>query len=156
MSVVSHVRDSDPERPRGRRRLAVRQVRAALGRKATGHSRGLYRVGRRSRARSQAGYKRRSRCGVVHRCVDQRTGRHTMTFATSRVDVAALPRTASSTTLAQSPSLVVPGSIRRVAEAVGDLLGAVAIVLGIPFVILAIGTPIALGVRLLLWIGGLL
>jgi hypothetical protein len=32
----------------------------------------------------------------------------------------------------------------------------VAIVLCIPFVILAIGIPIALGVRSLLWIGGLL
>ena len=79
-----------------------------------------------------------------------------MTFATSRVDVAALPRPGSSTTLDQSPSLVVPGPIRRLAEAVGDLLGAVAVVLCIPFVILAIGTPVALGVRLLLWIGGLL
>ena len=79
-----------------------------------------------------------------------------MTVATSRLEVAALPRTASSTTLDQSQSLGVPGPFQRVAEAVGDLLGAVAIVLGIPCVILAIGTPIALGLRLLLWIGGLL
>lgn len=79
-----------------------------------------------------------------------------MTFATSRLDVAALPRTALSTTPDRSQSLVVPGPLRRVAEVVGDLLGAVAIVLCIPFVILAIGTPIALCLRLLLWIGGLL
>jgi hypothetical protein len=79
-----------------------------------------------------------------------------MTVATSSLEVAALPRTALSTTLDQSQSLVVPGPLRRVAEAVGDLLGAVAIVLCIPFVILAIGTPIALCLRLLLWIGGLL
>jgi hypothetical protein len=79
-----------------------------------------------------------------------------MKFATSRLEMAALPRTASSTTVDQSHSPVVPGPIRRVAEAVGDLLGAVAIVLCIPFVILAVGTPIALCLRLLLWIGGLL
>lgn len=39
---------------------------------------------------------------------------------------------------------------------VGDLLAAGAIVLGIPFAILAVGIPIALFVRLVLWIGGLL
>lgn len=79
-----------------------------------------------------------------------------MTFATSRLEDAALPRTALSTTLNQAPSLIVPGPLRRAAVVVGDLLGAVAIVLCIPFVILAIGTPIALCLRLLLWIGGLL
>jgi hypothetical protein len=34
------------------------------------------------------------------------------------------------------------------------MLEMVAVVLCIPFVILAIGTPIALGLRLLLWIAG--
>jgi hypothetical protein len=43
---------------------------------------------------------------------------------------------------------------RRAAAMIGDLLGAVAIVLCIPAVILAIGIPIALCVRLLLWIAG--
>lgn len=36
------------------------------------------------------------------------------------------------------------------------LLGAIAIVLCMPFVILAIGMPIVLSVRLLLWLGRLL
>lgn len=49
---------------------------------------------------------------------------------------------------------IVPGRLGRATDAVGDLLGAVAIVLCIPIVILAIGTPIALCVRLLLWVGG--
>jgi hypothetical protein len=55
-----------------------------------------------------------------------------------------------------SPGLTVPGPFRRAAGAAGDLLGVVAIVLCIPFVILAIGIPIAVCLRLLLWIGGLL
>jgi len=33
-------------------------------------------------------------------------------------------------------------------------MGAVAVVLCVPFVILAVGTPIVLCVRLLLWVGG--
>jgi hypothetical protein len=37
----------------------------------------------------------------------------------------------------------------------GDFLAAVGIVLCIPVVILAIGTPIALCVRFLLWIAGM-
>ena len=79
-----------------------------------------------------------------------------MTFATSRLEDALLPRTALSTTLNQAQPLVVRGSLRRAAVVVGDLLGAVAIVLCIPLVTVAIGTPIALCLRLLLWIGGLL
>jgi hypothetical protein len=76
-----------------------------------------------------------------------------VTFATGRVEEATLTRAALATTF--NP-LVVPGAFRRTAVVVGDLLGAVALVLCIPFVILAIGIPIALCVRLLLWIGGLL
>jgi hypothetical protein len=79
-----------------------------------------------------------------------------VTFATSRLEDAALPRTALSTTLNQAQSLVVPGPLWRAAGVVGDLLGAVVIVLCIPVVILAITTPIAFCLRLLLWIGGLL
>jgi hypothetical protein len=52
--------------------------------------------------------------------------------------------------------LFVPGPLRRAAVLVGDLLGTVAIVLCIPFVILAIGAPIALCLRLLSWVLGLL
>ena len=77
-----------------------------------------------------------------------------MTLTTRRLEHAALPRTALSTTFSQAE--VVPGSLRRAAVLIGELLGAGAIVLSIPFVILAIGTPIALCLRLLLWVGGLL
>jgi len=50
-----------------------------------------------------------------------------------------------------SPPPLVPGLLRRAAMAGGELLAALAIVLCIPFVILAIGIPIALCVRFLLW-----
>ena len=70
----------------------------------------------------------------------------------SRPDATAMP----ATTLVQAGALIVPGPFRRVAGVVGDVLMAVAIVLCFPFVILAIGIPIALCVRLLLWSGGLL
>jgi hypothetical protein len=79
-----------------------------------------------------------------------------MTFATGHLEEATLTRAALGTTFNQARPLVFPGPLRRAAVVVGDLLAAVAIVLCIPFVILAIGTPIALCVRLLLWIGGLL
>jgi len=54
------------------------------------------------------------------------------------------------------PALVdeTPGFLRRAVGAIGDLLGLAAIIACIPIVILAIGTPIALFVRLLLWLGG--
>ena len=48
------------------------------------------------------------------------------------------------------------GFVRRASKVVGDLLAAVSLVIFVPFVILAIGTPIALGLRFLLWIAGLL
>ena len=53
-------------------------------------------------------------------------------------------------------SIVVRSPLRRGNAIVGDLLGAVALVLCVPFVLLAIGSPIVLFVRLLLWLGGLL
>lgn len=52
--------------------------------------------------------------------------------------------------------LVVPGRLRRATVVVGDVLEAVAIVFCIPIVIVAIGMPIVLCVRLLLWIVGML
>jgi hypothetical protein len=79
-----------------------------------------------------------------------------VTFATGRLEEATLTRAALATTFNQARPLVVPGPFRRAAGVVGDLLAAVALVLCIPFVILAIGIPIALCVRLLLWIGELL
>ena len=48
---------------------------------------------------------------------------------------------------------IVAGPFRRAVVVVGDALTAVAIVLCIPFAILALGMPIALCVRLLSWIG---
>ena len=78
-----------------------------------------------------------------------------MTVATSRLEDATLARAAAAT-VNQARPLGVPGALRRAAVIVGDLFGAIAIVLCIPFVILAIAIPIALCVRLLLWIGGLL
>jgi hypothetical protein len=65
-------------------------------------------------------------------------------------------RAAVAATFNQAPAPTVPGLFRRAAVVVGDLLGAAAIALCSPFVILAIGIPLALCVRFLLWIGGLL
>jgi hypothetical protein len=79
-----------------------------------------------------------------------------VTFATRRLEEATLARTGFATTLNKARPIVVPGRLWRAAGIAGDLLGAVAVVLCIPFVIVAIGIPIAMGVRLLLWIGGLL
>jgi hypothetical protein len=79
-----------------------------------------------------------------------------VTFATGRLEDAALTRAAVAATFNQVRPLGVRGPLRRAAVVVGDLLGTAAIVLCIPIVILAIGTPIALCLRLLLWIGGLL
>lgn len=79
-----------------------------------------------------------------------------MTVAAGAFEEATLTRAAHPTTFDQAAALIVPGPFRRAAAVLGDVLGAVAIVLCIPFVILAIGLPIALCVRLLLWIGGLL
>ena len=79
-----------------------------------------------------------------------------MTTATGHLEGAALTRAALGTRFDQAPRLFVPDPLRRAAVLAGDLMGAVAIVLCIPFVILAIGTPIALCLRLLLWVGGVL
>ena len=69
------------------------------------------------------------------------------------------PHTAAAelaTTFDYASPLVIPGLVRRAATVSGDVLSAVAIVLCIPFVILAIGIPLALCVRFLLWIVGML
>jgi hypothetical protein len=156
VSDVPYAHVCNPERDRGRRRLAVRQVRAALGCRATGGGRRVRRVDRRSRSRRQAGHGRQSRRGAVPRFADRTAGRQTVTFATGRLEEATLTRAALATPFNQARPLVVPGRLWRAAVVVGDLLAAMAIVLCIPFVILAIGIPIALCVRLLLWIAGLL
>jgi hypothetical protein len=79
-----------------------------------------------------------------------------VTIAARRLEAAALARAVSATTFDQARPLVTSGPRRRAASLVADLMAAMAVVLGIPVVILAIGTPIALGVRLLLWAAGLL
>lgn len=79
-----------------------------------------------------------------------------MTLAAGRVANATMTRATLAPMFDQARAQIAPGSLRRAAGVVGDLLGVVAIVLCIPLVILAIGLPIALFVRLLLWIGGLL
>ena len=68
---------------------------------------------------------------------------------------AALTGAPHATRIGQIPQLVVPGSLRRAAGVAGDLLALAAIAFCIPFVILGVGIPIALCVRLLLWIVGL-
>lgn len=79
-----------------------------------------------------------------------------MTLATSRLERATLTRGTPATPFDAARPLAVPGGLRRAAMGVGDLLATVAIVLCVPLVILAIGIPLALSVRLLLWVGGLL
>jgi hypothetical protein len=49
-----------------------------------------------------------------------------------------------------------PGFLRRTGEAAVDLLALLGVVFAIPFVILAVGLPVALSVRLLLWAVGAL
>ena len=78
-----------------------------------------------------------------------------MTLATVRPRHTTLTRAVLATTVNHVPPLVVPGPLRRAAVVVGDLLAAVGIVFCIPFVILALATPVVLCVRGLLWIVGM-
>jgi hypothetical protein len=78
-----------------------------------------------------------------------------VTVAAEPLEEATLTRTALSAPFDQTRAVVVPGPFRRAAGVVGDVVGAVAVVLCIPLVILAIGIPIALFVRLLLWMAAL-
>jgi hypothetical protein len=79
-----------------------------------------------------------------------------VTFTTNRSLAATLTRAPFATAVAQPRPLIVPGLLWLAALAIGDLLGAVGIVLCIPLVIVVIGIPIALCVRFLLWITGVL
>ena len=79
-----------------------------------------------------------------------------MTFTTNRPLAATLTRSPFATAVDQARPPIVPGLLRRAARVIGDLVAAVGIVLCIPFMILAIGIPIALSVRFLLWITGML
>jgi hypothetical protein len=84
------------------------------------------------------------------------SGRYGVTVATSRLEDATLTRGSGVTAFDLVRPLPVPGVLRRAALIVGDLLTGLAIVFCIPFVMLAIGIPIVLCVRLLFWIGALL
>jgi hypothetical protein len=79
-----------------------------------------------------------------------------VTFATSRPREGSLTRATLATTFDHARPLVVPGALHRAAVVIVDLLGAAGLVLCVPFVILAIGIPIALCLRFLLWIAGML
>ena len=76
-------------------------------------------------------------------------------LAPGRLEEPLLTRAGLAATFNETGPLLFPGRLRRGAVGVGDLFGAMASVICIPVVILAIGIPIALCVRLLLWIGGL-
>jgi uncharacterized membrane protein len=65
-------------------------------------------------------------------------------------------RAAFATSVDHARPLGVPGPLRRAALVIGELLAAVGVVLCIPVAILAIGIPVALFVRFLLWIVGML
>ena len=69
---------------------------------------------------------------------------------------ATLTTAALTASLGHAPNLEGSGSLRRAAGVVGEFLTLVGIVCCIPFVILAIGLPLALAVRLLLWVAGVL
>ena len=79
-----------------------------------------------------------------------------MTFATNQPLPTTLARAPSATAVDHVRPLIVPGFLWRAAMVIGDLLSAMGVVLCIPFVILAIGIPIALCVRFVLWIVGML
>lgn len=79
-----------------------------------------------------------------------------MTFAASRLERAPLARAAVAQGFNQARPIDVPGPLRRAVAVVADVLAAAAIALCLPFVILAVGLPIALCLRLVLWLGGLL
>jgi hypothetical protein len=50
---------------------------------------------------------------------------------------------------------VVPGMLHRTVTLIGDVVGAVGLALCLPLAILAIGAPIVLCVKLLLWLVGM-
>jgi len=78
-----------------------------------------------------------------------------VTVATSRLDDATLTRGALGATFDRPRPLADRGVMQRATAIAGDVLAAVSVVLFIPFVILAIGIPFALFVRLLLWAVGM-
>lgn len=80
----------------------------------------------------------------------------TVTTASRSFEDTTPTRAVLPTAFDHAPALVVPGPWQRVAAVVGDLLGGLVMLLSIPLAILAVGVPLALCVRLVLWLGGLL
>jgi hypothetical protein len=78
-----------------------------------------------------------------------------MTLATTALRPGTLTRIPLATIDHTQPR-VVPGFFWRVAVIIGDLLALAAIALSLPFVIIVIGLPIVLTVRIVLWILGML
>jgi hypothetical protein len=76
------------------------------------------------------------------------------------MNATALPRSdvavASARTLTLPPMQRVTAQLRRAVDVGGDVFVAAAVVLCIPFVVLAVGIPIALFVQLLIWIARLI
>jgi hypothetical protein len=79
-----------------------------------------------------------------------------VTFATTRPGRVATAPAVVATAFDHALPPVVPGPIQHAAMVIGELLGTLGILLLIPVAILAIGTPVVLSVRLVLWIVGLL
>jgi len=79
-----------------------------------------------------------------------------VTVTTNRSMASTLTAVPFATAFDQPRPFVVPGLLWRTALVIGDVLGAMALALCIPVVILAVGIPIALCLRLLLWITGML
>lgn len=79
-----------------------------------------------------------------------------MTLDTIAPREATLTSAVFETTRSPAPLLEVPGWLRRAAGVGGELLALMGIVFCVPFVILTIGIPVALSVRLLLWAAGAL
>lgn len=66
------------------------------------------------------------------------------------------PIAARPTTAVTHAPLLAPGPFRAVAIVIDDVLGMTAIVLCIPFVILAAAMPLVLCIHLLMWLAALL
>lgn len=81
---------------------------------------------------------------------------HTAASLLDPIREATLTGTGLATSLHDPRPVVGPGAIQRSGAVIADLFGAVVLVLGVPFVILAAGLPIALFVRFLLWLARML
>jgi len=79
-----------------------------------------------------------------------------VTFAANQPLAVTVTKPPFATAVDHARPLIVDGLLSRAASTLGDVLMSAAIVVCIPFVILAVGIPIALCLRLLLWIAGML